>query len=107
MERSTALRKVKRGICAELGYRMNWIFFGIVGAILLAFIPIVGWFLAVGVILATLWKTFGFRETQVVGSCPACTKSMVIEPKSDVFACPVCQSCIAVREDSLVVLDIN
>lgn len=107
MERTTELRKVKRGIWAELGYRMNWIFFGIIGAILLAFIPIVGWFLAVSLIFAMLWKAFGFRETQVVGSCPMCTKSMVIEPKTDVFACPVCQSCIAVRDNSLVVLDIN
>ena len=107
MERSTELMAVKRSIWGELNYRLNWIVFGTIGAVLLAFIPVIGWLMALGVIAMVLWKTFGFRETQLIGSCPACTKSLPIDPKTDVFACPVCQSCIAVQEDRLVIVKVD
>lgn len=107
MERSTELRKVKRSIWGELNYRLNWIIFGTIGAILLAFIPVLGWLLAIGVMGAVLFKTFGFRETQLVGNCPACTKALPVDPKNDVFACPVCNSVIAVGEDSLTIVKID
>lgn len=107
MERSTELRTVRRSIWGEIGYRMNWIVFGLIACILLAFIPVIGWIMAAGIFVAVLWKTFGFRETQVAGSCPVCTKSFVIEPKTDVFACPACGNCLAVRENSLVLLKID
>ncbi|WP_095049229.1 hypothetical protein [Pseudomonas sp. Irchel s3h9] len=107
MERSTALRKVKRSLWGEFNYRLNWIIFGTIGAILLCFIPVLGWLLALGLVLAILYKTFGFRETFLQGNCPACTKTLPVDPKADVFACPVCGSCMAVREDSLVLIKID
>lgn len=107
MERSTELRKVKRSLWGEFNYRLNWIIFGTIGAILLCFIPVLGWLLALGLVLAILYKTFGFRETFLVGNCPACTKTLPVDPKTDVFACPVCGSCMAVREDSLVLIKID
>jgi hypothetical protein len=107
MERSTELRAVKRSVWGELNYRLNWIIFGTIGAVLLALIPVIGWFMGAGVIIAVLWKTFGFRETQLIGSCPACTKSLPVHPEADVFACPVCHSCIAVQEHRLVIIKID
>lgn len=89
MERSTELRKFTRTWWSELNYRSNWLIFGIIGAVLLAMIPVLGWMLAVGVICAVLWKTFGFREILTEGDCPACTKTLSIDPKQDVIACPV------------------
>jgi hypothetical protein len=68
MERSTELRKVKRTWWGELNHRINWILFGTIGAVLLAFIPVLGWFLAFGVMVVVLWKTFGFRETLTHGT---------------------------------------
>lgn len=106
MERSTELRKVKRGLWRELMYRSDWLFYGLIATILLACIPVVGWFLAVGVVLATLWKVCGFRESQLIGDCPACTKQIPITPDMDVSACPVCHNVVAVRENRLVVLDV-
>ncbi|MDZ4325506.1 MAG: hypothetical protein U1A73_10925 [Pseudomonas sp.] len=107
MERSTELREVKRSVWGELNYRLNWIIFGTIGAIFLACIPVLGWLLAVGVILAVMWKTFGFRETQLVGTCPACTKALPIDPKTDVLACPVCNSVVAVGEGRLTIVKID
>lgn len=104
MERSTELRRVKRSIWKELNYRLNWIIFGILGAVLLMFIPIIGWCLSIGIVIAMLWKVFGFRESELAGTCPACTKQLSVEPKGDVFACPVCQSVIAVEDGARLVL---
>ena len=107
MERSTELMEVYRSVRGELIYRLNWIIFGTIGAVLMAMIPVIGWLMAVGLVGMVLWKTFGFRETQLIGSCPACTKSLPIDPKTDVLACPVCQSCIAVQDDRLVIVKID
>lgn len=107
MERSTELRKVKRGWWGEIMYRSNWLFFGIIGAVLLAMIPVIGWIMAVGVVGAVLWKVFGFREVLVEGECPACTKALGIDPKQDVINCPVCGSVMQVGEDRLTLIDIN
>ncbi|WP_431092601.1 hypothetical protein [Pseudomonas brassicacearum] len=107
MERYTELRKVKRTWWRELNHRINWILFGTIGAVLLAFIPVLGWFLAFGVMVIVLWKTFGFRETLTHGNCPACTKALHIDPKQDVIACPICGSCMHVHEDRLSLIDIN
>lgn len=107
MERVSELRVVKRSIWGEFSYRLNWIVFGTIGAILLAMIPVLGWILAIGVVLALLWKVFGFRETQLVGDCPVCTNPLQVEPKTKVLACPVCQSCIAVRDDHLAQIQID
>ncbi|MCU7250334.1 hypothetical protein [Pseudomonas koreensis] len=86
---------------------MNWIIFGTIGAILLCFIPVLGWFLALGMVFAILYKTFGFRDTFLVGSCPACTKTLPVDPKTDVFACPVCNSVIAVGEGRLTIVKLD
>ncbi len=91
----------------ELNYRLNRIIFCTIGAILLCFIPVLGCLLALGAAVAILWKTFGFRKTFLEGNCPACTKTLPVDPKIDVFACPVCGSCMAVRDDSLVIIKID
>jgi predicted RNA-binding Zn-ribbon protein involved in translation (DUF1610 family) len=104
MEKATELLRVKRSIWTELNYRLNWIIFGTLGAVLLMFIPVVGWFLSIGIIVAMLWKVFGFRESELVGTCPACTKQLSVESGRDVFACPVCQSVIRVEEGARLVL---
>lgn len=107
MGRVSELREVRRSIWGEFNYRLNWIVFGTFGAFLLAMIPVLGWFLALGLVLLLLWKVFGFRETQLIGDCPVCTKTLQINPETDVMACPVCRSCIAVQEDHLKEIKID
>lgn len=103
MERVSEIRLIKRSIWGELNYRSNWLVFGLIACILLAFIPVVGWFIAFGIFLAMLWKIFGFREKQWVGDCPVCTQELLIEPKAEEIDCPVCRSCVQVTESQLIV----
>lgn len=105
MERVSEIRLVKRSIWGELSYRSNWVFFGLIACILLAFIPIVGWLLAAGIFLATMWKTFGFREKQWVGDCPICTQQLLIKPKDEGIDCPVCRSYVQISDNQLFVGD--
>ncbi|MFT2186374.1 Mpv17/PMP22 family protein [Pseudomonas putida] len=108
MSTATALSKVKRGWWGEVMYRANWLFFGGLAAIVLAFIPVIGWIMSVGIVGAMLWKVFGFREEQTVGSCPACTVGLRIDPKKDdVISCPTCSSVIKVHDDCLALVDLN
>lgn len=107
MEKTTELRKFKRVWWRELSHRSDWLIFGTIGAVLLAFIPIVGWLMAAALVLVVLWKTFGFRDTLVEGNCPACTKALKIDPKQDVIACPLCGSCMAVGEQSLTLIKLQ
>lgn len=107
MGQSTELRKINRSWWGELMFRANWLVFGIIGAVLLAMIPVLGWFMAFGVICVVLWKTFGFREVLIEGDCPACTKALNIDPKTDVIACPVCGSVLQVGDGRLTKVYIN
>lgn len=102
MEKTTELRNVKRGFLDEFSYRMSWLYFGVVACIVVAFIPVVGWAVAVGMFALVLWKTFGLRETQVVGSCPVCTQSMLVKAKTYALACPGCRHCLIVKGCSLM-----
>ncbi|EZP64212.1 hypothetical protein [Pseudomonas sp. RIT357] len=105
MERVSEIRLVKRSFWGELSYRSNWFVFGLIACILLAFIPIVGWFMAAGVFLAMVWKTLGLREKQKVGDCPVCTQTLLIEPKVEGIDCPVCQSYVEISDNRLIVDD--
>lgn len=108
MGAETALRKVRRGWWGEVMYRLNWLFIGGLIAVLLAFIPVVGWLLSLGLVGAILWRVFGFREVLTEGDCPACTKRLGIDPKKhDVISCPTCGSVIKVHEDRLALVDLN
>lgn len=105
---ATALRKVKRGWWGETMYRLNWLVFGGLLAVLLALIPIIGWAMGAGLAVVVLWKAFGFREVQTVGDCPACTGALRIDPKKDdVFSCPTCHNVIKVHPDRLALVDLN
>lgn len=106
MEHSTKLRKEKRTLWRELDYRSNWVIFGTIAAVLFGMIPVIGWFIALCIVLVMLRKIFGTRETLVSGNCPACTKSLKIDIKQDVIACPVCSSCINVLDDRLTLVDL-
>lgn len=105
---TTVLRKVRRGWLGEALYRLNWMFFGGVAAVALAFIPIIGWVASVGVVGAILWKVCGFREVLTEGDCPACTGGLHIDPKKDdVISCPICHSVMRVEPDRLVLIDMT
>lgn len=107
MENSTELRKVKRGWWRELMHRSDWLIFGTIGVVVLAFIPVVGWLMAVGLAGVVLWKAFGLRDTLVEGNCPACTKTLSIDVKQDVIACPVCGSCMTVGDERLTLVNLR
>ncbi|MDG9855669.1 Mpv17/PMP22 family protein [Pseudomonas aeruginosa] len=105
---ATALRKVKRSWWGEVMYRLDWLFWGGVAAVAVAFIPLIGWFMSVGIVGLILWKVFGFREVVTEGDCPVCTKGLRIDPKKDdVIACPVCRNVLQVQPDRLELLDIR
>lgn len=105
---STELRKVKRSWSSEFWFRTNWLFFGTLAAVLLAFIPIIGWAAAAGIVVVMLWKAFGPREALYEGECPACTKVMDIDPKQDdVLPCLVCGSVFKVGDGRLTLVDLN
>lgn len=103
MDQVSKVRNVKRSAQREIAYRVFRFVFGAIITILMWMIPVIGWLLAIGSGVLTLWKTFGFRETKLVGDCPACTKTLEILAKEDVIVCPACHSCIAIREDQLVI----
>lgn len=108
MGAETALRKVRRNWLGEVMYRLNWLVFGGIAAVLLALIPVIGWLLSIGIVGAILWSVFGFREVMTEGDCPACTKKLNIDPKKhDVISCPVCGSVMKVHEDRLALIDLN
>ncbi|KJK05380.1 hypothetical protein UB47_21980 [Pseudomonas sp. 5] len=88
-------------------HRSDWLIFGIIGAVLVAFIPEVGLLLSGVLVVIVLWKVFGFRDTLVEGNCPACTKALNIDPKQDVIACPICGSCMKVGDQSLTLVDLH
>lgn len=89
-------------------YRLDWLFWGGLAAVAVAFVPLIGWFMSVGIVGLILWKVFGFREVVTEGDCPACSKRLRIDPKKDdVIACPVCQNVIQVQPDHLELLDIR
>ncbi|MCX2542063.1 hypothetical protein [Pseudomonas sp. COW5] len=103
MEKSTELREVKRSIKEEIPHRIIWFVVSVAVIALLALIPVIGWILALVMVFAVFTKIFGFRESFLVGNCPTCTKLLPV-PDTDVFACPVCNSVIAVGEDSLTIV---
>lgn len=108
MGNSTELRRFRPSWGSEFWRRLNWLFFGIMGVVALCFIPLIGWACGVGVLVVVLWKAFGPRPVLVEGSCPACTKSLAIDPKhDDVFACPTCSSVIRVEPNALSLVPIN
>lgn len=105
---ATALKQVRRGWWGEVMYRLNWLFFGGLAAVLLAFIPVIGWIMALGIVGAILWKVCGYREVQTLGECPACTGALRIDPKKDdVIACPVCNSAVKVHDDHLALIELR
>lgn len=103
---STALRAVRRGWWGETVYRLNWLFFGGLAALALAFIPVIGWIASVGIVGAVLWKVCGFREVLTEGDCPSCTGGLRIDlKKDDVISCPICHSVMQVQPDRLVLIN--
>lgn len=108
MSASTPLMRGHRTLGREIMYRANWFFLGGLLLALIACIPVIGWLLAIGGAFTVLWKTFGFREIQTVGECPACTKGLSINPKKDdVISCGVCGHVIQVEPDRLVLVNFN
>lgn len=108
MSATSALKNVHRSLWGEAMYRLNWLMFGGIAAVCLAFVPIIGWAMAVGVLGALLWKVLGFREVLTVGACPACTKELHVNPKKpDVISCPACASVIQVQATRLVRIDVS
>lgn len=102
MGNSTELRRYRRGWGGEIWRRLEWLFFGTMGVVALCFIPVIGWACALGLLGLMLWKALGPRPVLIEGSCPACTKTLDIDPKhDDVFACPTCSSVIRVEPNAL------
>lgn len=108
MGATTQLRRVRRGWWAEISYRANWVFFGTIGAIVAAFIPVIGWLLCIGLVLAIIGNLFKFPDVFIQGDCPACTKLLQVDPKKqDMLTCPICNGVIKVHADCLELIELN
>ena len=108
MSNSTELRRYKPSWWSEINRRSSWLIFGTAIAVALCFIPILGWAMGLGIFILMLWNTFGPRPVIVEGDCPACTKSLVVDPKKDdVFSCPTCSSVLKVGPNALTVIPIT
>ena len=108
MSNSTELHRYKRSWASDIWRRLEWLFLGGIGVVALCFIPVVGWVAGLALLGVMLCKVFGPRPLHVEGSCPACTKSLAINPKhDDVFACPTCGSVIRVEPNALTLVPLN
>lgn len=105
---TTQLRRVKRGWWDEITYRANWVFFGTIGAIVVAFIPLIGWLLCIGLVFAIIGNLFKFPDVFIQGDCPACSKLLQVNPKKqDVISCPACAGVIKVHPECLELVELN
>jgi hypothetical protein len=103
MELVTEIRVVRRSTWKEICYRTNWFIGGLVVCILLAFIPVLGWFMSFGCFVAMLWKVFGFREKERFGDCPVCEFHLQLLPGVKELECPVCRWPIAITKNQMIV----
>lgn len=102
MERATEIITKQRTTWGEIGYRFNWFFWGIILIILLAMIPVVGWFLGFGVFGTMLWKVFGFREKSLLARCPSCRSHFELQPKPVKTSCPYCHYPLLISGNQLL-----
>lgn len=90
--------RYQRTIAGEFSHRINWIVLGIFGIVMLCFIPVIGWLLAIGLFLTMLGRIFGKRDKIVIGPCPVCDTTIYFPADIIGGDCPACTHRLVIRD---------